>query len=425
MADTEKHLRFKYPSHKYIDPILAGRLAVLAKDHGMVLSNIYGFRSPQEQVELYKASGGYKDKEGNWTGGDGYASRPGTSWHEFRMAADVSDEWAKKIDKDASTNDQKTLRKYGLYKPLTKGNKTEVFESWHIQPIELLGVSRADRSKWAPEVVITDVKDFQLAFGLAVDGKIGPQTKGKAAEVKALIDEILVYEKPVVARPKYKLQAKNGAHMIEVDPLNLNHAWLRGNNSKPASSLAKEYQNFINCMFFEDVQDTVYRLLIQDGQVLSPIMSYDQYPYKGTFIVYKDGSVEVNTIGKDNVGSLDIDNIHLAFQGFNLNYEANGSASLRLSMRKEGWGQKNDYIYERYCMRGAIGYNYQTGKAVIVKKNTNAAGIRAAIREAGCIDSDNNTIGIGLDSGDSDALVIEGNVVNGSKRNQVSILTFD
>jgi hypothetical protein len=122
MADPEQWLQFAHASHEAIDPLFAGRLAAFARDHGQVLTRLFGFRAHDEQVALYKESGGYQDKDGNWTGGNGYAAKPGTSWHEFRMAVDVSDEWAKEIDKDASTNYQKTLLKYGLYKPLTKGN---------------------------------------------------------------------------------------------------------------------------------------------------------------------------------------------------------------------------------------------------------------------------------------------------------------
>lgn len=267
------------------------------------------------------------------------------------------------------------------------------------------------------------VKDFQRRYDLKVDGIIGPQTKGKAKEVKELIDYILAYEKP---KNNYTYTEKSdGTKIIEVDPLSLRHVWLRGADSKPASELVKKYPNFINAMFFESQYQTVYRLLIQDGQVLSPIMDYDKNPDKGTFIVYKNGKVEVRTIGRDNFHTLDVPNIHMAIQGFNLDYEANGSTNLRDSMRKEGWGQSNDYIYNRVCNRGAIGYNYKTGKVVIVKKKTDAYGIRLAIREAGCKTINNDTCGIGLDSGDSDALVLDGKVILGTSRKQVSILTFD
>lgn len=265
-----------------------------------------------------------------------------------------------------------------------------------------------------------DVKDFQLAFGLTVDGKIGPQTKGKAKEVKELIDYILAYQKS-----KYTYTIKgDGTRIVELNPLVLHHVWLRGSDSKPASELTKLYPNFVNAMFFDGPTYSVFRLLIQDGQVLSEIKSYDQWPDKGTFIIYKDGRVEVRTIGRDNFSSLNVPNIHLAFQGFNLDYEANGSTNLKDSMRAEGWGQSNDYIYSTVCWRGAIGYNYKTGKAVIVKKKTDAPGIRLAIREAGCKTKSNDTCGIGLDSGDSDALVLDGKVILGTSRDQVSILTF-
>ncbi len=420
MAEPDKHLKFAHNNHRYIDPVFAGRLAAFAKDHGKVLTNIFGFRSNAEQVALYINSGGRKNKNGDWIGGSGRAAVPGTSWHEFRLAADVSDSWAKNIDKDASTKDQKTLLKYGLYKPMTKGNKTSVYESWHIQPIELAGVVKVDRNKWAPEVKIMDVKDFQLAFGLMVDGKIGPQTKAKAKEVKELIDYILAYQKS-----KYIYTIKgDGTRVIEINPLGLKHIWLRGSDSKPASELAKKYPDFVNAMFFDGATRSVFRLLIQDGQVLSGIKSYDQWSDKGTFIVYKNGSVSVKTVGRSNFNSLDINNIHLAFQGFNLDYEANGSTSLKDSMRKEGWGQSDDYIYKQVCWRGAIGYDYRTGKVFVVKKKTDSLGIRSAIREVGCKTKDNDTCGIGLDSGGSDALVLDGKVILVTTRKQVSILTF-
>lgn len=274
------------------------------------------------------------------------------------------------------------------------------------------------------ELMVEQVKDFQRRYNLLIDGKIGPETKGKAKEVKELLDYILAYTKSA-AEQKYSHRIENdGTRVIKIDPLNLRHVWLRGLESKPAAELAKVYDNFVNAMFFDGVTDTVFRLLIQDGIVLSEIKEYDKWSDKGTFIIYCNGQVEVKTIGRDNFGTLDVPNIHLAIQGFNLDYEVNGSTNLRDSMRREGWGQSDDYIYRAVCMRGAIGYNYKTGKVVIVKKKTDAPGIRTAIREAGCKTKDNDTCGIGLDSGGSDALVLDGKVILGTTRNQVSILTW-
>ncbi len=39
--------------------------------------------------------------------------------------------------------------------------------------------------------MIHNIMDFQKRYGLTVDGIIGPQTKGKATEVKSVIDYIL------------------------------------------------------------------------------------------------------------------------------------------------------------------------------------------------------------------------------------------
>jgi len=53
----------------------------------------------------------------------------------------------------------------------------------------------------------TMVIDFQKRYGLIVDGIIGPQTRGKATEVKSVIDYIL-----------------NGNIVIEIDKMKLGTA---------------------------------------------------------------------------------------------------------------------------------------------------------------------------------------------------------
>lgn len=93
-------------------------------------------------------------------------------------------------------------------------------------------------------------------------------------------------------------------------------------------------------------------------------------------------------------------------------------------MRKEGWGQSDDYIYNTVCLRPGFGYSYKTGKVIIVVKKTNAAGLRSLMRSLGCITKDNNTCAIGGDSGGSIALASNGKLLANGERKQVSILRW-
>ena len=92
--------------------------------------------------------------------------RLGASWHEYRLAIDTSDQWLKALDKYAATEKQTTLMKFGLFKPLTTGNKTGVLEDWHMQPIETRGVS--DRKLLMPVDIHTGllphILDTKSAF---------------------------------------------------------------------------------------------------------------------------------------------------------------------------------------------------------------------------------------------------------------------
>jgi hypothetical protein len=224
---------------------------------------------------------------------------------------------------------------------------------------------------------------------------------------------------------KYKYYKTDGADVIEVDPLQLSHIWMKGGEKKTPAELVKTTPNFVNCCFY-GTDDKPFRLVIQDGLIVSPFMDYDdpEKSKKGTFIVYMDGSVSVKTVGKNDLNSLDISTIHLAFQGYNFDYEMNGSTNLRDSMRKEGWGQGDDYIYKHVCLRPGFGYNYKTGKVIIALKKTNASGLRSLMRSLGCKTSSNDTCGIGGDSGGSIALTVDGKIIHDGKRKQVSILRW-
>lgn len=175
-----------------IDFVFACRLAALAQDFGKKITVSSGYRNPQEQITAYIGSGG-KLVNGVWTGGSGYVAKPGNSWHEYRMAIDTSNAWLKELEKDLATQDQKKLMQFGLFKPLTKGNKTSITEDWHIQPIETKNIST--RSSLEPilnnrvakgdrgfEVLELQWRLNKLGYKIVADGIFGPKTEGAVKE---------------------------------------------------------------------------------------------------------------------------------------------------------------------------------------------------------------------------------------------------
>jgi len=154
MEEPAQYLIFANKWQQGIDPIFAGRLAALTKYMRLYLKNpklmlhvSSGDRRTDEQIKLYIKNGGKQMPDGSWTGGNGYVAIPGTSFHEYGVAIDTSDQWLKKLEKDLATDLQKTLMKFGMFKPLTKGNGSRVLEDWHIQPIETRGIGRFDFKK--------------------------------------------------------------------------------------------------------------------------------------------------------------------------------------------------------------------------------------------------------------------------------------
>lgn len=196
IADPVKWVAFLNSWQWEVDPIFMGRIAALGQAMGKKIRISSGYRSYDEQVRSYKSTGGHQDEHGNWVGGNGKAAVPGRSWHEFGCAIDTSDSWLKKLDKLAATANQKTLLKFGLYKPLTKGNGTTVYEDWHIQPIECNGVPVAERKTFFvyrgkstlhigdqnPWVLLAQMylnaKDFSCGNP---DGDFGPKTNAAVA----------------------------------------------------------------------------------------------------------------------------------------------------------------------------------------------------------------------------------------------------
>lgn len=216
IASPFEWLIFAKAWQRNIDFVFACRLAALAQHMKKKINISSGHRSTEEQIRSYKQTGG-RLLNGAWIGGNGYAAKPGSSWHEYRLAIDTPDPWLKELEKELETSDQVTLMKFGLFKPLTNGNGTTVKEDWHIQPIETRGAS--NKKSLEPELynrlakglkgfeimelqwrlnklghkltadgdfgMATEgaVKDFQHAGGLTIDAIVGPKTWNKLYEV--------------------------------------------------------------------------------------------------------------------------------------------------------------------------------------------------------------------------------------------------
>lgn len=117
-----------------LDPIFAGRLAHLAESKGVKLELTEGYRSTERQTELYNL---YLEYKRTGKGSIKSAAKPGTSWHEYRLAIDTSTQPIRGMN-------NAELKPYGLCKPIAS-------EGWHIQPIETAG--QTNRVAFAPEEV--------------------------------------------------------------------------------------------------------------------------------------------------------------------------------------------------------------------------------------------------------------------------------
>lgn len=153
LSDVSNYLTGNYEG---VDPIFLGRLAYVAKVCKTKFKITEGYRSTERQKELYEEYKSGKLKS---------AARPGTSWHEFRLAVDTSTSpirgW--------SNSD---LKVYGLCKPILS-------EGWHIQPIETMGLSGdGNRKKWQPLEVEDMTKDETLAL-------IKSENNGKETKVSS------------------------------------------------------------------------------------------------------------------------------------------------------------------------------------------------------------------------------------------------
>lgn len=175
VSDPNKYLSGDW---KLLEKNLAGRLSALAKDCGAVLKITEGKRSTERQEALYNQYLAYK-RTGK--GNIKMAAKPGTSKHEYGIAADTSTQPVRSMN-----NSQ--LAKYGLHKPIKS-------EPWHIEIIEtknnpnwkqlveeedmtkeevktLLQGERDTPSTWAREGVQWAVSNKILADDKNLDGTI-------------------------------------------------------------------------------------------------------------------------------------------------------------------------------------------------------------------------------------------------------------
>lgn len=137
---------------KGVDPVFIGRLGAMCKEQKKKADLNSGKRDHAKQIKLFLDAGGHKNADGTYEGGSGKVAKPGTSRHEYGLAVDTASLWLKALNKVESSKKQTVLNKFGLYKPLTKGNGKTLLEDWHIEPIETLGVryNSTEMSKIAP-----------------------------------------------------------------------------------------------------------------------------------------------------------------------------------------------------------------------------------------------------------------------------------
>ena len=155
-----------------IDPVFAGRLANVCQ---MVLTESY--RSSERQAELYDQ---YLEYKRTGKGSIKSAAKPGTSWHEFRLAVDTSTQPIRGM-----SNAQ--LKPYGLCKPISS-------EGWHIQPIETLG--ETDRKKWEPtEDDMTKQEVIEIINEVLKGSTSAPQKWSQEALAWAMSEEIISDDK--------------------------------------------------------------------------------------------------------------------------------------------------------------------------------------------------------------------------------------
>ena len=200
--DWQKWVKFRYSHGNRLSMVFLWRLAALVRDFGEVMSGCYGYRPIEETQRLYN-----EDLKANGGKPSGRVALPGTSWHEFGLAIDLSgDTWKKICTKNWMNRSRlkQSLNAYGLILPLNNIDYPQYPEWWHLQPIETAtGIAKADRKNfldkddaiWGDgEMVLTEFQTAAKHIGVykdKVDNKPGKLTKAAAEEFLKITLQIL------------------------------------------------------------------------------------------------------------------------------------------------------------------------------------------------------------------------------------------
>lgn len=253
-----------------------------------------------------------------------------------------------------------------------------------------------------------DIIEFQKAaqavglYAGKLDGVPGPKTQAAAMAFKPVIDDIIAFmPKPV--RFRYEKIAQT--HVLRADPMDLRAAVA---GKKPVEI---PQQTFINANFFSG--SSVIGWLISEGKVIKERHEDIKYPgwagnVKGTFIVYKDGAVEVGWRYDSEITRV-VDKIWFCCQGFNL-FPPN--MTVWQGIDKEGFAQATG----RTTTRLAIGYDGKDA-VIAIRPDSDAPRIVTTMINLGCKDC-----AIGLDSGSPATFKKEGEMIIEGKETLQAII---
>jgi hypothetical protein len=171
-------------------------------------------------------------------------------------------------------------------------------------------------------------------------------------------------------------------HIIELDPMQLKAKKIIGT----WKTIILKLKNFVNCNFFSGPRTIGW--LISEGKVLNERHEYRDYGgwkgnKKGTYIVYKDNTVEVGWKYDSEIAAV-VDKIWFCCQGFNL---------FPFDIFSEGFSLKEAAGITRTTNRLALYYNSTTHKAIIaVRPFSNAqraikTGVNLGCNKGICLDS--------------------------------------